>query len=58
VEQLVEIITAVLDELRIMNKKLDTITGNGEKSLDDICSSLANVCVKIDKLNTTTAFRM
>jgi len=56
VDQVIETMSAILDELKEMNQKLDAIKGSGENSLDDVCNSLTNTCKKIDKLDTTVSF--
>ena len=64
-EELIAIMSEILDEIKLLNNKIDDIRGCGINSIDDICEKLddikgtdvyntiSDVCDKIDSLETT-----
>lgn len=42
-EQVVKLLSQILDELKSINKKIDTITENGAYSLHDVSSRIEDV---------------
>ena len=64
-EELIAIMSEILDEIKLLNNKIDDIRGCGIHSIDDICEKLddikgtgvdntiSDVCDKIDSLETT-----
>ncbi|MBR1453938.1 MAG: hypothetical protein IJ593_04770 [Lachnospiraceae bacterium] len=46
-DEMTDLLRGILAELRDINRKLDDIKGTG------FCDSIADVCTKLDRLNST-----
>ena len=47
-DEMPNVLKEILEELKAINEKLDTITGDGDYGLDEVCNKLDCIEVSID----------
>ena len=47
-DEMTNVLKEILEELKAINEKLDTITGDGDYGLDEVCNKLDCIEVSID----------